>query len=64
MVIEAYNYNTYCLINKLKLDLSAKIFTSGELFNYILLFLNKYENNEEIFINSIKILRALLINSN
>ena len=43
--------------------MSSKIFLSGEMFNFLLLYLNKYEDNEQIVLNTIKILRALLIKS-
>lgn len=46
------------------LDISSKIFSSGQLFVFLIFNLIKYPNHDMLMSNSLKILRALLLKSN
>ena len=55
------DYELKLIVNILKNDIAINTFVSGDLLYYVLLFIKNFKTHPEIVLNSIKIIRCLIV---
>ena len=55
------DYELKLIVNVLKNDIAINTFVSGDLLYYVLLFIQNFKTHPEIVLNSIKIIRCLIV---